>query len=49
MALLIRRGLEKDRSSIIFALGEMIYITDTKKVYIGDGTTPGGILMGGGA
>jgi len=40
--LLIRRGLEASRSGITPKEGEMIYITDTKKMWIGDGATAGG-------
>lgn len=42
MALLLRRGVDADRSGITPAEGELIYTTDTKKVYVGDGTTAGG-------
>lgn len=42
MALLLRRGLDADRSGITPAEGELVYTTDTKKVYVGDGTTAGG-------
>jgi hypothetical protein len=48
MALQFKRGLESDRSSITPAEGEFIYTTDEKKVYIGDGSTPGGVLVTGG-
>jgi hypothetical protein len=47
MALLIRRGLESARTSITPLAGEIIYTTDDKLVYIGDGSTPGGVLVGG--
>jgi len=48
MALLLRRGLEADRLNFIPQEGELIYVTDTKQVYVGDGVTPGGILIAGG-
>ena len=48
MALLLRRGLEADRLSFVPLEGELIYVTDTKLVYVGDGVTPGGILVTGG-
>jgi len=48
MALLLRRGLEADRLSITPEEGELIYVTDTKLIYVGDGVTPGGILVAGG-
>ena len=41
----LRRGLEYDRSSFIPLEGELIFATDTKLVYVGDGVTPGGILV----
>lgn len=47
MGLLLRRGLETDRLSFTPAEGELIYVTDTKLVYIGDGVTPGGNLLAG--
>lgn len=43
MPLQLRRGLEEDRTSITPAVGEPIYTTDTKRLYIGDGSTPGGV------
>jgi len=42
----IKRGLEANRTSFIPKNGELIYTTDTKKLYVGDGTTPGGIAIG---
>jgi len=39
----LKRGLESNRSSQTPAEGELIYTTDEKKVYIGDGSTSGGI------
>lgn len=47
MALQIKRGLEANRLSYTPALGEPIFITDTKKVYVGDGATAGGIIVSG--
>jgi hypothetical protein len=48
MGLLLRRGLEADRLSFTPAEGELIYVTDTKLIYVGDGVTAGGILVAGG-
>ena len=50
MALKIRQGLEADRAGFVPETGELIYTTDDKLVYVGDGTTPGGnvISSGGG-
>lgn len=45
MPLQIRRGLEADRTSITPAAGEPLFTTDTKNLYIGDGTTAGGVLV----
>ncbi len=45
MALRIRRGLEADRLSITPEEGELLYTTDEKKWYGGDGITPGGNLI----
>jgi hypothetical protein len=43
MALQLRRGLDgAGRLAITPGIGEIIYTTDTKKVYVGDGTTAGG-------
>ena len=47
MALQIRRGLESARASITPAEGEVLYVTDTKRMYIGDGSTLGGNQVGG--
>ena len=43
MALQLRRGLDgAARTAITPGIGELIYTTDSKKVYVGDGTTAGG-------
>lgn len=47
MALQIKRGLEANRLSITPAAGELIFTTDKKNVYVGDGVTPGGIIVSG--
>lgn len=41
----VKRGLEANRTSITPAAGEFLYTTDQKKVYIGDGTTAGGVAV----
>ena len=41
----IKRGLEANRTGITPALGELIWTTDTKNLYVGDGTTAGGIKV----
>lgn len=47
MALQLRRGSDAERVAITFAEGEIVYTTDTKKLYVGDGTTQGGMLVTG--
>jgi len=47
MTLRIRRGLESDRTSITPQQGELIYTTDEKKLWAGDGTTAGGTIVTG--
>jgi len=49
VALQFRRGTSSDRSNVGFipGLAEPIYETDTNKLYIGDGATTGGNLVGG--
>ena len=47
MSIKIRRGTNAQRLSIVLEAGELGYTTDTKKVYIGDGTTTGGNIVGG--
>ena len=42
MALRIRRGTDAQRAGITFDQGELIYTTNTQKLYVGDGVTAGG-------
>ena len=42
MALQVRRGTNAERLGITPSEGELIYTTDTKQIYVGDGTTAGG-------
>jgi hypothetical protein len=48
MALKLRRGLSSDRTTVTPAEGELLYTTDTKLVYVGDGSTAGGNVISGG-
>jgi hypothetical protein len=48
MPLQFRRGTNANRTSITPAQGEPLFTTDTKALYIGDGTTAGGVAVGGG-
>ena len=43
MALQVRRGTNAERLAITPLAGELIFTTDTKQLYVGDGTTTGGI------
>lgn len=48
MALQIRKGTEAERTAgggVVFALGELVYVTDTDALYIGDGSTAGGVFL----
>jgi hypothetical protein len=47
MALQIRRGLEANRSAVTPDEGEFLYTTDQSKLYVGNGTTAGGVLITG--
>lgn len=42
--IILRQGIENDRSNVIYSSGEPIYITNFKRLFIGDGTTLGGTL-----
>jgi hypothetical protein len=43
----IRRGTDAERlASFVPSVGELIYATDTKKVFVGDGSTVGGVSIG---
>lgn len=47
MALRLRRGTDAERLLITPADGEMIWTTDTQELYVGNGTTVGGIRITG--
>ena len=42
----LRRGSNFDRLPIKFAEGEIVFTTDTKRVFIGDNSTFGGVFVG---
>jgi len=44
----VKRGTDANRAGVTPAEGELLYTTDTKKVYVGDGSTAGGNEVGGG-
>lgn len=43
MSLRIRRGTNDQRALVRFDIGEPVWTSDTKQLYIGDGTTIGGV------
>jgi hypothetical protein len=45
MALQIRRGTDTQRQTIRFNAGELVYTTDYKDLFVGDGSTDGGIRI----
>ena len=44
--LLVRRGTDADRKNITLDSGELGYTTDSERLYIGNGTTKGGLIAG---
>ena len=47
MPLQFRRGTDSDRLTITPVVGEPVFTTDTKKIFVGDGATVGGIEVTG--
>jgi hypothetical protein len=45
MALQIRKGTNAERLAIVPLTAELLYTTDTKNVYVGDGLTIGGVAV----
>ncbi len=45
----LRRGLETQRTLVTPDVGEPLFTTDNKQLFIGDGTTAGGLFVGGGS
>jgi len=45
MPLQIRRGTDAERSAMTqpLAAGELIYVTDTQRLFVGNGATVGGV------
>ena len=46
LKLIVRSGSNSDRQTVILDSGELGYTTDTKRLYVGDGLTYGGSLVG---
>ena len=47
MALRLRRGTDAERQIITPVEGELVYVTDTKELFVGDGSTVGGLRVTG--
>ena len=47
MGLQFRRGTDSDRLGVTPDIGEPLFTTNTKQLFIGDGSTAGGILVSG--
>ena len=46
LKLLVRRGSNSDKQNITLSEGELGYTTDTKRLFVGDGQTVGGLVTG---
>jgi hypothetical protein len=46
LKLLVRRGTDTDRRQITLASGELGYTTDTERLYIGNASDKGGVVVG---
>lgn len=46
MSLRIKRGTDAERAAYTPEIGELLYITDTDKLWVGDGVTVGGLPIG---
>lgn len=42
----LKRGTDATRKTVVFDQGELAYTTDTNRVFVGDGGTSGGIVVG---
>lgn len=43
--LILRQGQESDRAKVVYSEGEPVYITDFKRLFMGDGVTAGGNIV----
>jgi len=43
----VRRGTDAQRQQLIFDQGELIYTTNTNRMFVGSGATLGGVVVGG--
>jgi len=44
--LILRQGTENERQDVVFRNGEPAYVTDYKRLFMGDDMTPGGVSVG---
>ena len=44
--IILRQGSEQERQDVLFKRGEPVFTTDYKRVFVGDGTTLGGLPVG---
>jgi len=44
--LIVRQGTDSERQNIILNSGEIGFTTDTERVFVGNGTDSGGVLVG---
>jgi len=45
LKILLKRGLDSERQTVIFDMGEPVFCTDTQQLWIGDGSTMGGVPL----
>jgi hypothetical protein len=46
LQLITRQGTDNDRTEVILKSGELGYTTDTKRLFVGDGSEYGGNVVG---
>lgn len=46
LKILVRNGTDAERLNVLFDSGEVVYTTDTERLFVGNGSTNGGILVG---
>lgn len=46
LKILLRQGTNSERLNVVFNSGEPAFTTDTRRLFIGDGATAGGVLVG---
>jgi hypothetical protein len=46
LKILVRQGTDNERRTIVLNSGEPGFTTDTKRLYVGDGISTGGVLAG---